>query len=196
MGAYSPAHLLTSALEEKILNRLIKPTIDGMAKDGNPFSGVLFAGVMVVKDEPYLIEYNARFGDPECQTLMLRYQGDLLETLLACAQARLADVKDMASWSDQVALCVVMAANGYPGAYKKNTVIEGLSDVARSHDVTVFHAGTARDDGDILAIGGRVLGVTALGRNIAEAQQNAYQALAKVRWPDGFYRKDIGWEFK
>ena len=191
MGAYSPAHLMTPALEKKIIERLIKPTIAGMKAEGCPFKGVLFAGIMVVKGEPILIEYNARFGDPECQTLMMRLQGDLLEILSAAADGRLNDAK--VNWSDKIALCVVMAANGYPGAYEKNTVIDGLSDAAQVDGVMVFHAGTAEKDGKIISIGGRVLGVTALGENIGHAKRLAYEAVDQIKWPGGFCRRDIGW---
>jgi phosphoribosylamine---glycine ligase len=193
MGAYSPAHLMTPELEQKIIDRLIKPTIDGMAKEGCPFVGVLFAGVMVVNNEPILLEHNVRFGDPECQALMLRLQGDLLSVLHACAIGKLDEVKDMVRWSEQQSICVVMAANGYPGDYKKNTVINGLQDAART-EATIFHAGTTRDaEGEVISTGGRVLGVCALGENIGHAKRLAYEAVDKIDWPDGFCRRDIGW---
>lgn len=194
MGAYSPAHMMTSELEEKILHRIIKPTIAAMAAEGCPFTGVLFAGIMVVGGEPYLLEYNVRFGDPECQTLMLRLQGDLLEILLACAEGRLENLRGQITWSKDVSLCVVMAANGYPGDYKKNTPIGGLDKAAQEKNVTVFHAGTAQGPGGgIVSTGGRVLGVSALGATIADAQSAAYRAVDKIDWPDGFCRRDIGW---
>ncbi len=194
MGAYSPAHLMNDVLEEKILKRIIEPTIDGMAKEGTPFTGVLFAGLMIVDGEPFLIEHNARFGDPECQTLMMRMQGDLLEILHHTAIGKLDAVKDNLSWSDESALCVVMAANGYPGAYQKNTVIKNLNATANISHVTVFHAGTAKSEaGDIVSVGGRVLGVTACGSDIEEAQRRAYLGVESIDWPDGFARSDIGW---
>jgi len=194
MGAYSPAHLMNDVLEEKILTRIIEPTISGMAKDGNPFTGVLFAGIMVVDGEPFLIEHNARFGDPECQTLMMRMQGDVLAVLEAAAKGNLANVKSEVSWRKESALCVVMAANGYPGAYEKNTVIRNLEDTAEIKNVTVFHAGTAKNDkGEIVSVGGRVLGVTATGKDVEEAQRRAYMGVNKIDWPDGFARTDIGW---
>lgn len=194
MGAYSPAHLMNDALERKILTKIIEPTVAGMAADGIPFTGVLFAGLMIVDGEPFLIEYNARFGDPECQTLMMRLQGDLLAILQAGAQGRLAEIKDQVSWKDESALCVVYAANGYPGSYKKNTVIKGFEDTAEIKEAIVFHAGTAKNEaGEIVSIGGRVLGVTALGSDVEQAQRRAYRAIGKLDWPDGFYRKDIGW---
>lgn len=193
MGAYSPAHLMTPELEEKILTRLIKPTIEAMAREGCPFTGVLFAGIMVVKNEPILLEYNVRFGDPECQTLMARLKGDVLEMLLAAAEGRLHEVSDDIAWLAKPALCVVMAAKGYPGEYKKNTVIRGLTHAGHVPGVHVFHAGTARSTGGkIVNTGGRVLGVTALGNTVAEAQAQAYRAVDKIDWPDGFCRRDIG----
>jgi phosphoribosylamine--glycine ligase len=194
MGAYSPAHLMTAELEEKILHRIIQPTIKAMAAEGCPFSGVLYAGVMVVKGEPYLLEYNARFGDPECQVLMMRLEADVLDILKACAESRLASVKGKVTWSPNAALCVVMASRGYPGAYEKKTPIAGLDDAGKVLGVTVFHAGTVQgEDGEILSNGGRVLGVTALGGTIAEAQKTAYQAVGHIDWPKGFCRRDIGW---
>jgi len=194
MGAYSPAHFITPQLEEQIIHRIIEPTVKAMAEEGCPFTGVLYAGLMVVKGEPKLIEYNVRFGDPECQPMMMRLQGDLLEILDAGAKGNLADIKGKVTWSEKTALCVVMAANGYPGDYKKNTSINNLDLTMEVKDVTVFHAGTALDEnGQLVSIGGRVLGVTALGDNIAEAQRRAYMAVDKINWPDGFCRRDIGW---
>lgn len=193
MGAYSPARLMTPALEEKIIRRIIEPTVAAMRSEGCPFSGVLFAGIMVVDGEPVLLEYNTRFGDPECQTLMMRLEGDLPEILHAAATGRLADVRGRVGWSAQAALCVVMAAKGYPGLYEKGTLIQGL-DEASGAAALVFHAGTARDaDGAIISAGGRVLGVTALGADVAEAQRRAYEAVDKIDWPEGFCRRDIGW---
>jgi phosphoribosylamine--glycine ligase len=195
MGAYSPAHLMTAELEEKILHRIIKPTIAAMAKEGCPFSGVLYAGVMVVRGEPYLIEYNVRFGDPECQALVMRLQGDFLEIMLAGAEGRLNALKGKVTWSDQTAMCVVMATKGYPGDYPQDTVIRGL-DAASKHDpqVQVFHAGTKHGaDGAVLSAGGRVLGITALGKDALDAQQKAYRVIDLIDWPDGFCRRDIGW---
>lgn len=193
MGAYSPAHLMNDDLEAKILSKIIEPTVAGMASEGTPFTGVLYAGLMIVDGEPFLIEYNARFGDPECQPLMMRFEGDMLAVLDAAAKGNLEDVKDQVSWRDESALCVVMAAKGYPGSYPKNTVITKLDDASGADDLVVFHAGTAYDGDNIVSIGGRVLGVTALGSGVAEAQQRAYEGVSKISWPDGFYRKDIGW---
>ncbi len=193
MGAYSPAHLSTSALEQKIMDRIVKPTIDGMASRGTPFTGVLFAGIMIVNGEPYLIEHNVRFGDPECQTLMMRMESDLVELLQACAQGRLAEVADQVRFSDDVALVVVMAAKGYPGTYEKGSIIGGLEAADAVEGAKVFHAGTADKDGDVISIGGRVLGVTARGTSVAEAQGRAYEAVDKLDWPEGFCRRDIAW---
>jgi len=194
MGAYSPAHMMSAELEEKIIHTIIEPTVKAMADEGAPFTGVLFAGLMVVDSEPKLIEYNARFGDPECQTLMMRLQGDLLEILLAGAQGRLSDIKGKVSWSDEVAMCVVMAAKGYPGSYEKNTPIKGLGEAAQVDNTMVFHAGTAKNDnGELVSVGGRVLGITATGDNIGHARRLAYEAIERVDWPEGFCRHDIGW---
>lgn len=194
MGAYSPAHLINPQLEEKIIHRIIQPTVEGMEKEGMPFTGVLFAGIMVVDDEPYLIEHNVRFGDPECQTLMVRLQGDLLNILHAAAQGRLNDVKGQVSWSETKSMCVVMAAEGYPGSYKKNTIIKNINDANAIDNSIVFHAGTAKNDnGELVSIGGRVLGITATGENIGHAKRLAYEAIDKIDWAEGFCRRDIGW---
>jgi len=193
MGAYSPAHMMNDELERKICERIIAPVIDGMAKEGCPFTGVLFAGIMLVKGEPVLLEFNTRFGDPECQTLMMRLDSDLLDILDACAQGTLAQIQGGIFWRKEVALCVVMAANGYPGTYAKNTPIQ-LGDADLEPATKVFHAGTARDaKGGLVSTGGRVLGVTALGASVEEAWQRAYGAIAKIDWPEGFCRPDIGW---
>jgi phosphoribosylamine--glycine ligase len=192
MGAYSPAHMMNAELEEKILSRLIRPTIEGMAAEGCPFTGVLFAGVMIVKGEPVLLEYNVRFGDPECQALMLRLKGDVLGMLLAAAEGRLNEVNDIA-WRDEISLCVVMAANGYPGIYKKNTPIRNLEAAGQTPGIQIFHAGTAHGaEGGIISIGGRVLSVATLGHSVSEAQTRVYEAVKKIDWPEGFYRSDIG----
>jgi len=192
MGAYSPAPVLTPALQQEVMDRIILPTVNGMIAEGTPFKGVLFAGLMITKTGPQLIEYNARFGDPECQTLMLRLKSDLLPALMASRDGVLKDF-DL-RWKDEAALCVVMAAEGYPADPKKNTVIEGLDDAAAEADTIVFHAGTkAGADGKILAYGGRVLGVCGTGKTIGSAQARAYAAVDKIRWPEGFCRRDIGW---
>ncbi len=192
MGAYSPAGLMTPALEEKILQRIIEPTIAAMKSEGFPFAGVLFAGIMVARGEPVLLEYNVRFGDPECQTLMMRLEGDLVEILHAAATGRLAEAR--VGWRSETALCVVMAAKGYPGSYAKGTPIRGFTEAGAHENVQVFHAGTARsENGEIVSAGGRVLGITALGSDAAGAQRLAYESVDQIDWPEGFCRRDIGW---
>ena len=194
MGAYSPAHLMTAELEEKIIHQIIRPTVEAMKAEGAPFTGVLYAGLMIVRDEPKLVEYNARFGDPECQPMMMRLQADLLEILNAAAEGRLADLKGQVTWWENPAMCVVMATEGYPGSYPKNTPIKGLKEADRMEGVKVFHAGTARDDdGGFVSTGGRVLGITATGENLGHAKRLAYEAVDRIEWPDGFCRRDIGW---
>lgn len=193
MGAYSPAHLLTYDLQQKIMERIINPTVKGMKADGCPFSGVLFAGIMVVGGDPYLIEYNARFGDPETQPMLLRLQNDLLQLLDACASGRLAGHGDL-KFSDNTALGVVMAAKGYPASYAKGGVIKGIENADQVQGVKVFHAGTTQNAaGDITASGGRVLTVTASASDVADAQKRAYEAVDLIEWNDGFCRRDIGW---
>ena len=192
MGAYSPAPIVTEAMTRTIMETIVTPTMDGMAAEGAPYVGVLYAGLMIRDGTPKLLEYNVRFGDPECQVLMMRLRSDLLPALMAAADGVLKDF-DL-RWYDEVALTVVMAANGYPGGYEKGSEIRGLEDAAAIPDVTVFHAGTASGpNGEVLATGGRVLGVTALGKTVAEAQARAYRAVDAIDWPGGFCRRDIGW---
>ncbi|MDR3376270.1 MAG: phosphoribosylamine--glycine ligase [Ancalomicrobiaceae bacterium] len=191
MGAYSPAPVMTEAMTKRVMAEIIRPTVAGMARDGHPFKGVLFAGLMITAKGPELIEYNVRFGDPETQVMMLRLQSDLLALLRASRDGRLAGLA--AEWSDDAALTVVMAAKGYPGDYRKGSEICGLDAAARLPGVTLFHAGTKADGGRILSNGGRVINVTALGENVAEAQARAYAAVDAINWPDGFCRRDIGW---
>lgn len=191
MGAYSPARLMTPELKDKIMERIIHPTVDAMKTEGMPFAGVLFAGLMIVDGEPKLIEYNARFGDPECQTLMLRMESDLVNVLEAAATGQLNMLS--ITWSDEPAICVVMAADGYPGAYKKNTIIGGLDKAAQIPNVQIFHAGTSMLDGHIVATGGRVLGVCATEKTLRDARNLAYKAVDKIDWEDGFCRSDIAW---
>ncbi len=191
MGAYSPAPIMTEAVTARVMAKIIRPTVDAMAERGTPYQGVLYAGLMIGADGPKLIEYNVRFGDPECQVLMLRLKSDLLAALLATADGVL-DRFDL-RWRDETALTVVMAAKGYPGAYEKGSEIKGLDNAAQVEGVTIFHAGTKRDGERILANGGRVLNVTALGRSVSEARDRAYGAIGRIDWPQGFYRRDIGW---
>jgi phosphoribosylamine--glycine ligase len=189
MGAYSPAPVLTPELQTQVMAAIIEPTVRTMREDGNPYSGVLFAGLMLTADGPRLIEYNARFGDPECQVLMMRLESDLAQIMLACAKGELAGVE--AAFRAHTALTVVMAAKGYPGKPEKGGAI-GLGD-AQSNRAKVFHAGTALKDGALVANGGRVLNVTATGANVTEAQARAYAAVDAITFPSGFCRRDIGW---
>lgn len=191
MGAYSPARLMTPDMEAEILEKILKPTVAGMKADGCPFTGVFFAGIMVVNGIPKLLEYNVRFGDPECQTLMMRLESDLVEMLYAAATGKLDTVKPV--WSNNPSLCVVMAAKGYPSNYVKNTPIRNLDKAANIDGVVVFHAGTAEKDGEIVSVGGRVLGVTATASSVAEARERAYAAVNSLDWPEGFCRRDIAW---
>lgn len=190
MGAYSPAPVMTPELIERTMREIIEPTLRGMADMGAPFSGVLFAGLMITDEGPKLIEYNVRFGDPECQVLMMRLKDDILVLMEAAADGQLSHMS--VRWRDEAALTVVVAAEGYPGTPKKGSVICGL-DEAAAGGVEIFHAGTALDAGNIIANGGRVLNVTALGENVTEAQAKAYAAIDRIDWPQGFCRRDIGW---
>jgi phosphoribosylamine--glycine ligase len=191
MGAYSPAPVFTAAVEQQVMDRIIRPTVEGMRKRGRPFKGVLFAGLMLTKDGPKLIEYNARFGDPETQVLMMRLKSDIVPILLAVADGKLDGVE--AHFHDDAVLTVVMAAKGYPDAPQKGTVIEGLESAKAIPGIEVFHAGTKVQDGKLVANGGRVLNVTARAKTVTEAQKLAYQAVDQIKWPGGFCRRDIGW---
>lgn len=191
MGAYSPAPVMTPELVERTMREIIEPTMRGMAELGAPFSGVLFAGLMITDKGPKLIEYNTRFGDPECQVLMMRLKDDLLVLLNAATDGQLAHMS--VRWRDEAALTVVMAARGYPGTPEKGSVIRGVEGAA-GDGVQVFHAGTAINGGALVANGGRVLNVTATGGTVGEAQKRAYAALDRIDWPDGFCRRDIGWQ--
>jgi phosphoribosylamine--glycine ligase len=191
MGAYSPAPVVTDALAARVMAEIIEPTVAAMADMGRPFKGVLFAGLMIDAGGPKLLEYNTRFGDPECQVLMTRLKSDLLPALMAARDGALSHV-DL-RWRDETALTVVMAANGYPGAYEKGSEIRNLDAAGKLPDVQVFHAGTAEKNGKIVATGGRVLAVTASGKSAAEAQKKAYAAVDAIDWPGGFCRRDIGW---
>ena len=191
MGAYSPAPVLTPDLIARVMREIIEPTAAAMQKRGTPFKGVFFAGLMITKKGPQLIEYNTRFGDPETQVLMTRLASDLLPALIATHDGTLDKVA--LDWKDDVALTVVMAANGYPGDYVKDTEIRGLDRAGAVDHVQVFHAGTRTDEGRILATGGRVLNVTATAKSVSEAQATAYRAVDLIDWPQGFCRRDIGW---
>lgn len=192
MGAYSPAPIFTDAVRDEVMETCILPTVRHMKAIGHPYTGVLFCGLMISPKGIKVLEYNVRFGDPECQVLMLRLDGDFLAALLAAAEGRLGDVS--LNWHDETAMVVVMAAKGYPGSYQKGTVISALDQAVKVEGAAVFHAGTkAGPNGEILANGGRVLGVAARGTSVRQAQQRAYQAVDAISWPEGFCRRDIGW---
>lgn len=191
MGAYSPAPVMTAEMTNRTINEIILPTMRGMKAEGHPFKGVFFAGLMITAKGPELIEYNVRFGDPECQVLMMRMKSDIVPALIASAKGGV-DKVDMV-WHDTSALTVVMAAKGYPGSYDKNTEIGNLDQAASDENTLIFHAGTKAEDGKIFATGGRVLNVTAMGTNVSQARDKAYAALDQIDWPQGFCRRDIGW---
>jgi phosphoribosylamine--glycine ligase len=191
MGAYSPAPVLTDAIAEQAMAEIVRPTVAEMARRGTPYQGVLYAGLMIENGRARLVEYNARFGDPECQVLMMRLGAQALDLLLACAEGRLAGAR--LSWAPDHALTVVLAAQGYPGACGKGSQIRGLDSLPENSCHMVFHAGTARRDGQIIASGGRVLNVTARGATLAEARARAYALVDRIDWPGGFCRRDIGW---
>ncbi|GGW23242.1 phosphoribosylamine--glycine ligase [Gemmobacter lanyuensis] len=191
MGAYSPAPVLTDAIAQAALDEIVLPTIREMARRGTPYQGVLYAGLMIKDGKARLVEYNCRFGDPECQVLMMRLGAQALDLLQACAEGRLAEMR--VTWAEDHAVTVVMAARGYPGAYVKGTAIRGLEALPEDSRNMVFHAGTAAKDGAIVATGGRVLNVTARGETLAEAQARAYAMVDAIDWPEGFCRRDIGW---
>ncbi|RLJ60186.1 phosphoribosylamine--glycine ligase [Litoreibacter meonggei] len=191
MGAYSPAPVLSDEIAAKAIAKIVQPTIDEMARRGTPYQGVLYAGFMIKDGQPRLVEYNCRFGDPECQVLMMRLGAQALDLMLACAEERLAEAK--VNWADDHAITVVMASNGYPGAYEKGSVIGGLDELPEDSSNMVFHAGTKAKGEQITAVGGRVLSVTARGASLAEARKRAYAMVERIDWPEGFNRTDIGW---
>jgi phosphoribosylamine--glycine ligase len=191
MGAYSPAPVMTDAVIAKAMDEIIKPTVAEMAKRGMPYQGVLYAGFMIKDGQPRLVEYNCRFGDPECQVLMMRLGAQALDLMLATADGTLDQAK--VNWADDHAMTVVMAANGYPGAYEKGSAIKGLDTLPEDSMNMVFHAGTSEKDGQIIASGGRVLNVTARGDSLQDARDRAYAMIERIDWPEGFNRSDIGW---
>lgn len=190
MGAYSPAPVVTAAIHDKVMAEVMRRTVDGMAAEGRPYRGVLYAGLMINGDQVKTLEFNARFGDPECQPLLMRMKSDIVPVLLAVARGDLSGIE--LEWHDKAAVCVVMAAGGYPADYRKGDEIRGLEDAARMDDLFVFHAGTSRKDGRIVTSGGRVLGVTALGATVGEAIDRAYRGVAAISWDGVHYRTDIG----
>ena len=191
MGAYSPAPIMTKDVTSKAISQIIQPTIDEMAKRGIPYQGVLYAGFMIKDGEPKLVEYNVRFGDPECQVLMMRLGAQALDAMLACAKGELNNYK--LNWADDHALTIVYAAKGYPGTYEKGSNILGLDTISESTNIQIFHAGTKEEDNNIIATGGRVLNITARGSSLKEAHRLAYETIEKIQWENGFYRNDIGW---
>ena len=191
MGAYSPAPVLTEAIQQQAMEEIVLPTIREMARRGTPYQGVLYAGLMIENGRSRLVEYNCRFGDPECQVLMIRLGAQALDLMLACAEGRLDQAR--VNWAEDHAITVVMAARGYPGAYEKGSVIHGLHRLPEDSRHMCFHAGTAEKDGHIVANGGRVLNITARGTDLAEARNRAYAMIDHLRWPEGFCRSDIGW---
>jgi phosphoribosylamine---glycine ligase len=191
MGAYSPAPVFTPEIERRTLEEIVRPTARALVKAGTPYRGVLYIGLMLTQDGPKLIEYNVRFGDPECEVLMPRLKDDLLTLMLAACEGTLG--KMSVRWKDEVAITVVMATKGYPGHYLSGSEIRGISDASKVEGVTIFHAGTKSEGEKILAHGGRVLDVTATGKTVQEAQERAYKAVDLIDWPEGFCRRDIGW---
>jgi len=191
MGAYSPPPVVTPGVERKILDRVVKPTLRGMAAEGRPFRGALFVGLMIVDGEPLVLEYNTRFGDPECQALVTRWKGSILPLIRGSALGDLGGLKP--EWEAPASLCIVLAAGGYPGSYEKGKVITGLEEAGALPQVTVFHAGTALVDGEVVTDGGRVLSVTAIGETVDQAAERAYEAAAKIDFEGKQLRHDIGW---
>ena len=191
MGAYSPAPVLTDEIAERAMREIIRPTMTEMARRGTPYQGVLYAGLMIKDGAPRLVEYNVRFGDPECQVLMMRLGAQALDLIHAAADGRLSEAR--VNWAEDHAMTVVMAAKGYPGSYEKGSIVSGLDAVAEDSFHMVFHAGTKQQDGRITASGGRVLNATARGATLAEARDRAYALVDSIDWPEGFCRRDIGW---
>tara|TARA_Y100001958_G_C21192201_1_gene520156 strand:- start:90 stop:1352 length:1263 start_codon:yes stop_codon:yes gene_type:complete len=191
MGAYSPAPILSEEVLNKTMEGIIRPTVREMVNRGMPFTGVLYAGLMIKDSNPRLVEYNVRFGDPECQVLMMRLGGQILDALLSTAKGELSNVK--LNWADDHAITVVMASNGYPGSYTNGSQINGLADLPSNSNFMCFHAGTTEENGNIISNGGRVLNITARSETLVKAQKNAYEIIKIIDWPEGFYRKDIGW---
>jgi len=192
MGAYSPPPAVDAALAERVMTEIIRPTVQGMAEEGAPFSGVLYAGLMLTASGPKLIEYNVRFGDPECQALMMRLTSDLVPLMLASAERGLAEAEPP-QWDERPAICVVMAAPGYPETARTGDVIGWIGHAREMEDVEVFHAGTALKDGAVVSAGGRVLNVVALGENLRQAAERCYAAIDRIEWPNAYYRRDIAW---
>ena len=190
MGAYSPSRLINDDIEKKILNKIIKPTLKGLRDMGTSYKGFLYAGLMIVDNEPYLIEYNVRMGDPECQTILPKLKSDLLEILLSCCEERLDNTE--IEWHDKKSLCIVLCSNGYPDSFNKNVLIENINEIKFSENEFCFHAGTEIKDAKVYAKGGRVLNFVSLSNNFNESRNKIFNLLNKLNWNGGFYRKDIG----
>jgi len=194
MGAYSPAPIIDEPLTQKILNRIIWPTINGMQKEGSPYVGILYAGLMIKNNQPKLVEFNVRFGDPECQAILLRLKSDLLTAIIAATDKGLKNF-DL-RWSEDSSFCVVMAAKGYPKKYKGGAKITGIAKLNNKKDIMVFHSGTKKEKQGTVTNGGRVLSVAALGKDLMTAKKKTYQAIKNIKWKDMYYRRDIGWRLK
>ena len=192
MGAYSPSRLINDELEKKIINKIIKPTLEGLSELGTNYKGFLYAGLMIVENEPYLIEYNVRMGDPECQTILPMLKTDLSDIFLACCQKRLNEIN--LEWFNKKSLCIVMCSKGYPGAFEKNIEIENLKEINLNIDDHLFHAGTTTKNKKIYVIGGRVLNFVSLSDNFNDAKKNILKNIIRLNWQGGFYRKDIGYK--
>jgi phosphoribosylamine--glycine ligase len=190
MGAYSPAPVVTDEVHEKIIERILRPIIQGMSEEGRPYKGVLYAGLMIHDGQPKVLEFNARFGDPETQPVLTRMKGDIIPILEACFKGNLSGCQ--IEWDSRAAVCVVMASRGYPGDYEKGKAISGLKEVSQIEDTFVFHAGTALKEGQTVTNGGRVLGVTGLGKDVSQAIERTYQAVKRISWDGVHYRTDIG----
>jgi phosphoribosylamine--glycine ligase len=189
MGAYCPAPVITDSLMEQINREVLVPVVDGMNRNGTPFKGILYAGIMVTAGGPRVLEFNVRFGDPETQPILMRLKSDLLEVCLAVCDGKLSDIT--LEWDERPAVCVVMSSGGYPGSYEKSKIITGIDEAEQLDDVVVFHAGTTVDQGNIVTSGGRVLGVTAMGKTIADAKARAYEAVDKISFEGSYCRRDI-----
>mgnify|MGYP005695957701 FL=1 len=192
MGAYSPAPIMTEELKKKTTERIIKPTLEAMKKLGCPFTGILYAGLMITNEGPKLIEYNVRFGDPECQVILPRLKTDLLSLIVNCCRNKLSE--SIVEWNKNYALTIVMASEGYPGSYKKDQLITGIDSAEKNPNTTIFHAGTKKSGNSIMTNGGRVLSVTCFGKTVKEANLNAINAIKLIKWDNSYYRSDIGWK--
>tara|TARA_B110000003_G_scaffold102736_1_gene104981 strand:- start:86 stop:1366 length:1281 start_codon:yes stop_codon:yes gene_type:complete len=192
MGAYSPAPIMTDELKKKTIERIIKPTLEAMKKLGCPFTGILYAGLMITNEGPKLIEYNVRFGDPECQVILPRLKTDLLSLIVNCCRNKLSE--SIVEWNKNYALTIVMASEGYPGSYKKDQLITGIDSAEKNSNTTIFHAGTKKSGNSIMTNGGRVLSVTCFGKTVKEANLNAINAIKLIKWDNSYYRSDIGWK--